>query len=74
MFIKILLKSITAFILALSPVKASSETYTIGVVPQCEARELADIWGHVATTLNKNTPYDFVFVGSGNIPDFEKNF
>lgn len=74
MLIKILLKSLTAFILALSPLKASSETYTIGVVPQFEARELADIWGHVATTLNKNTPYDFAFVGSANIPDFEKKF
>ena len=60
--------------MALSPLKASSETYTIGVVPQFEARELADIWGHVATTLNQNTPYDFAFVGSANIPDFEKKF
>lgn len=72
--IKTLYNGLTALVLALLPLNANSETYTIGVVPQFEARELADIWGHVASTLTNNTPYDFEFVGSANIPDFEKKF
>lgn len=72
--IKTLYNSLTALVLAFLPLNANSETYTIGVVPQFEAREIADIWGHVASTLRNNTVYDFEFAGSANIPDFEKKF
>lgn len=48
------------------------QTYTIGVVPQYEIRQLIDIWNPVIEYLNDNSDSKFVLSPSPDIPTFEK--
>ena len=69
----------TFLLLAIIPLTASAAdkqttTYTVGVVPQFEARKLHAIWRPILDQLEKETGYRFKLRGSPAIPDFEKEF
>ena len=49
-------------------------TYNVGIVPQFEARKLADIWLPILDELERRTGYHFDMEGSARIPVFEKSF
>lgn len=64
-----------AFFIAATPYSAAAEkVYTFGVVPQFEARKLADIWLPILKELGRQTGFTFKMVGSPQITDFEKSF
>ncbi|MFK5986270.1 MAG: phosphate/phosphite/phosphonate ABC transporter substrate-binding protein [Pseudomonadota bacterium] len=48
--------------------------YSIGVVPQFEARKLHSIWRPILDYLEKETGYSFELRGSPSIPEFEREF
>nr|WP_320191598.1 phosphate/phosphite/phosphonate ABC transporter substrate-binding protein [uncultured Desulfobacter sp.] len=48
--------------------------FTVGVVPQFEARKLHGIWRPVLDQLEAKTGYHFKLKGSQTIPDFEVEF
>ena len=52
-------------------INASENNYTIGIVPQFEAKRLYEIWQPVLSELETRTGYHFTIEGSSNIPDFE---
>jgi phosphonate transport system substrate-binding protein len=54
---------------------AQAETaYSVGVVPQFEARELASIWVPILAELSKRTGLQLTMKGSPRIPEFEVAF
>ncbi len=50
------------------------QVYRFGVVPQFEARKLADIWVPILERLEAETGLRFEMVGSPRIPEFEVSF
>ena len=48
--------------------------YSVGVVPQFEARELASIWVPILAELSKRTGLKLTMKGSPRIPEFEVAF
>lgn len=52
----------------------SEHVFTVGVVPQFEARKLHSIWRPILDELEVRTGYQFKLKGSQTIPDFEKEF
>jgi len=63
---------------ALASEKSSSSEektrFTIGVVPQFEARKLHAIWQPIIDELQERTGHRFIMSGSPTIPDFEQKF
>jgi phosphonate transport system substrate-binding protein len=55
-------------------IHAEEKVYTVGVVPQFEARRLHQIWRPILNELESRTGLKFQIVGSPTIPDFEKEF
>lgn len=53
---------------------AEKEFYTVGVVPQFEARKLHSIWRPILNFLEQETGYKLKIRGSTSIPEFEKEF
>lgn len=53
---------------------ALAETYKIGIVPQYDSRQLSATWTPIIEYLEVETGYDFTFVGSPRIPEFEVAF
>lgn len=51
-----------------------AETYTVGVVPQFNARTLQSIWNPILQELEHRTGHKFVLHGSESISAFEKQF
>lgn len=49
-------------------------TYTIGIVPQFEARKLRLIWKPILDEIEKETGFKFIIRGSPTIPAFENEF
>ncbi|ARE40694.1 Phosphonate ABC transporter phosphate-binding periplasmic component [Rhodovulum sp. P5] len=74
----IVLSSLLAMALSLAPIAtpraAADPAYTIGVVPQFEARRLAEIWMPILDEISKRTGYAFQMVGASDIPQFEGEF
>jgi phosphonate transport system substrate-binding protein len=65
----------TAALLAPAAGRAQDKpTFNVGVVPQFEARKLADIWLPILDELERRTGYHFDMEGSARIPVFEKSF
>lgn len=52
----------------------SNTTFTVGIVPQFEARKLHATWRPVLEEIGKKTGYTFNIRGSGSIPEFERDF
>lgn len=52
----------------------SVKTFTIGVVPQFEAKKLRKIWKPILTELEQSTGFKFKLRGAASIPEFEKQF
>ena len=52
----------------------SKVVYSIGVVPQFEAKKLHAIWTPILNTLEKETGLKFKLIGSPTISGFEKEF
>ena len=52
----------------------SVKTFTIGVVPQFEAKKLRKIWKPILAELEQTTGFKFKLRGAANIPEFEKQF
>jgi len=52
----------------------AQETYKFGIVPQFEARRLAEIWNPILDELERRTGHHFELQGSAKIPVFEKSF
>lgn len=52
----------------------AEDTYTIGIVPQFEAKKLAAIWAPVIQEIEQRADIELNMVGSPRIPDFEKSF
>ncbi len=68
-------KLITLFLVLLLAQPALAETkatFTVGVVPQFEARKLHGMWQPIIDYLNEKSDYHFELRGSPNIPAFEK--
>ncbi len=64
-------------LLIISPCIASedhSKVYTIGVVPQFEAKRLHAIWRPILRQLEQDTGYHFKLRGAPNITEFEEEF
>lgn len=53
---------------------AADRVYTVGVVPQFEARALAEIWVPILEELEARTGLKLKMVGSPRIPEFEEGF
>ena len=71
----VLLAVATAALLAAAVAGAQDKTtFNVGVVPQFEARKLADIWLPILDELERRTGYHFDMEGSARIPVFEKSF
>ena len=64
---------LTTFTLAIYA-ESAEKIYTIGVVPQFEARKLHEIWRPILDLLEKETGYKFKIRGSSSIPKFEQEF
>lgn len=64
---------LTTFTLAIYA-ETTEKVYTIGVVPQFEARKLHEIWRPILDLLEKETAYKFKIRGSSSIPKFEQEF
>lgn len=57
------------------PSGAVAETvYTFGIVPQFEARRIAEVWLPILDELEKRTGEKFALEGSPSIPEFEVGF
>lgn len=69
-----LLSLVAVLILALPFSTARAADYTIGVVPQFEARRLHQIWRPILNQLERETGHNFELTGSPTIPDFEIEF
>jgi len=54
--------------------QAQETTYTVGIVPQFEAKKLRSIWQPVINYLAQETGLKFRIEGSPTIPDFEDQF
>lgn len=52
----------------------NERVYTVGVVPQFEARRLHAIWRPILDLVEKKTGYKFKLRGSVSIPEFEREF
>ena len=68
---------IAALLSAVSLLAASAsfaESYTVGVVPQFNARTLQSIWNPILQELERRTGHTFELRGSENISVFEKQF
>ncbi len=52
----------------------ADRVYTVGVVPQFEARALAEIWVPILEELETRTGLKLKMVGSPRIPEFEEGF
>jgi phosphonate transport system substrate-binding protein len=52
----------------------AKEVYSVGVVPQFEARKLHSIWRPILNYLEQETAYKFELSGATTIPKFEKEF
>ncbi len=64
---------ITALLLA-SLQAAVADTYTFGVVPQFDARQIRQVWKPILTRLEAETGQRFQLVGTSTIPEFETRF
>jgi len=53
---------------------AAGKTYSIGVVPQFEARKLRKIWLPIIKQLEQETGFKFKLRGAPTIPAFEQEF
>lgn len=50
---------------------ASAETYTVGIVPQFEARRLHEAWHPMLDALSERAGVQFEILGNSSIPEFE---
>jgi phosphonate transport system substrate-binding protein len=50
------------------------KTYSLGVVPQFEARKLRAIWQPIVDHIEQKSGYQLEIQGSPSIPEFEKQF
>ena len=66
--------TLAAFCCVIFCASARGETYSVGIVPQFEARKLSRIWEPIMFELEARTGHDFVIVGSPRIPEFEADF
>lgn len=66
------LSFLLAALQATTSFSAESHVYTVGVVPQFEARKLHKIWTPVINELKKNTGIRLKLNGARSIPAFEK--
>lgn len=62
------------FLAAQTPPAYPAESYTFGVVPQYEQRQLFAIWKPLLDELEMRTGLSFSMVGVPTIPAFEKEF
>lgn len=60
--------------LAIRAPYADANTYTVGVVPQFEARKLAAIWTPILSEVSKRAGVTLKLQGSADIPEFEQSF
>lgn len=60
--------------IGLTTISANAQEYTIGIVPQFEARKLADTWAPIIAKIEEKTGITLKMVGSPKIPDFEASF
>lgn len=73
-------KALISFLLlitaSIQPIAAEIQKkhFTVGIVPQFEARKLHGIWRPVLDILEKETGYTFKLRGAPTIPEFEKEF
>lgn len=56
------------------PARAEPMSLTVGVVPQFEARRLAEIWDPILARVSEQTGIQLSMVGSTDIPTFEADF
>ena len=70
--IVILLQTCSTY--AQEPETHSSNSYTIGVVPQFTVRKTQSIWRPILDHIEHKTGINLVLRGSTNIPGFEKEF
>jgi phosphonate transport system substrate-binding protein len=66
--------ALLALCLAAPVFAAPPEAFTVGVVPQFEARKLHAIWRPILDRLEQATGYRFDLRGSPTIPAFEREF
>ncbi len=52
----------------------AKSTYTVGIVPQFDARRIQKVWTPILKNLEAETGMSFKLVGAPDIPEFEKEF
>lgn len=57
-----------------SPALAEKQRFSVGIVPQFDARRIHDTWNPILDLLAQRTGQEFHLVGSPSIPEFEKAF
>ena len=65
--------SFAVIVCATNPARAEA-VYSVGVVPQFEARALASIWVPILAELSKRTGLQLSMKGAPRIPEFEVAF
>lgn len=70
---KAILLAVAGILWFVCPV-CSAESYSVGVVPQYEARALASAWVPILAELSRRTGLQFSMKGSPRIPEFEIAF
>lgn len=70
---RIVLSVCLSWVLCL-PAYAAQKVYSVGVVPQFQARKLHAIWQPILQSLESATGEKFVLKGSPSIPEFEREF
>jgi len=55
-------------------VASAQEKFTVGVVPQYDARQLHSVWQPILHALGEMTGYELELMQSANIPEFESSF
>jgi phosphonate transport system substrate-binding protein len=64
-----------ALLLSTAGARAASErTFSVGIVPPFETRQIYAIWTPILDELQQRTGYRFELSGSPSIPEFEKQF
>lgn len=63
---------VSCLFLSLLSTAHAEQKFTVGVVPQFEARRIAEIWQPILTEASKQSGIELVLRASPSIPEFEK--
>ncbi|WP_299874773.1 phosphate/phosphite/phosphonate ABC transporter substrate-binding protein [uncultured Cocleimonas sp.] len=72
--LRVILTTLFISVCSFSSSVFAEKSYTVGVVPQFDARRTQEVWTPILKQLEAETGKTFKLVGSPDIPEFEKAF